>query len=328
MAECNFREIFRIGRGPVALSRCQDYGETNVAKALQTLMDHLGGIGRFVSYGDRVLIKPNLIKACPPEVHATTHPAVVEAVIRLALDCGGRPVVGDSPAFGVLPAVAAAAGITEICQRYHIPLIPFNAPVQVPVQDSWIRSIAIDRTVLEADRIINLPKLKTHVQVGFTAAVKNLFGCLSGKRKVLWHFTAGDKDHRFGKMLLELYRTLNPALHIVDGIVAMEGNGPVNGNPKYLGLIAASRDALSLDRALCEIIGIPVPSVEIFGTLKTHYNLNIDLKEVQIVGDPVSCFMDGTFVLPAKEAIRFHLPRIARSVLRHWKLRLLARIQE
>jgi len=318
---------FRIGKGPVALSRCQDYEETNVAKALQTTLDHLGGIGRFISSGDHVLLKPNLIKAAPPEVGATTHPAIVDAVIRIVLDCGGRPIVGDSPAFGALPAVAATAGITEVCRRYDIPLIPFDKPVQVPVQDPWIKSIAIDRTVLEADRIVNLPKLKTHVQVGFTATVKNLFGCLSGKRKVLWHFTAGDKDHRFGKMLLELYRILNPVLHIVDGVVAMEGNGPVKGKARHLGLIAASSDGLSLDRVLCEIAGLSVYSVETFAALERYYGIDINLGEVETVGTPFGLFADKPLVPPEREAIRFDLWRIARSVLKHWKLHLMSRLQ-
>ena len=308
----------------VVLSYCQDYGTGNVSKALQTVIDHLGGIGRFVSPGDQVLIKPNLIKGVLPEVCATTHPAVVEAVVRLVLDCGGRPFIGDSPAFGDLPAVALPTGITDICKRYGIPLVPFNNPVYVPVQGSWIKGISIDRAAVEADKIINLPKLKTHVQAGFTGAVKNLFGCVVGKRKPLWHFRAGDKDHRFGKMLLDVYHILNPALHIVDGIVAMEGNGPVSGQPKQLGLIAASVDGLPLDRVLCEIIGLPVSSVETLAALRKYYNRDIDLNGIEMMGAPLGLFVDKAFLLPHREPIRFDLIRIAFSVLKHLRLRLTA----
>ena len=312
-------------RGPVALSLCQDYEIANVTKAIQTAIDHLGGISQFVSSGDRVLLKPNLIKGVPPEVCATTHPAVVEAIVRLVLDCGGRPFIGDSPAFGELSSVAEKTGIADICRRYGIPLTPFNRPSYVPVKDSWIKGISIDRSAFEADRIINIPKLKTHVQVGFTGAVKNLFGCVVGKRKPLLHFRAGDRGHRFGKMHLDIYQILSPALHIVDGIIAMEGNGPASGSPKYLGLIAASVDGLSLDRVLAEIIGIPVSSVEILAALKEYYTEDIDLKDIEIRGTPVKSFAGKAFVLPDREQIRFNLLRIALSVLKHLKMRALAK---
>ena len=308
----------------VVLSLCQDYAIGNVFKTLQTTVDQLGGIKRFVSHGDHVLIKPNLIKGVLPEVCATTHPAVVEALVRLVLDCGGRPFIGDSPAFGDLPAVALPTGMTDICKRYGIPLVPFTNPVYIPVQDSWIKGISIDRAAVEADKIINLPKLKTHVQAGFTGAVKNLFGCVVGKRKPLLHFRAGDKDHRFGKMLLDVYHLLNPALHIVDGIEAMEGNGPVSGKPKQLGLIAASVDGLPLDRVLCEIIGIPVSSVETLAALREYYTREIDLNGIEMPGAPLGLFMDKAFLLPHREPIRFDLIRIAFSVLKHLRLRLTA----
>ena len=308
----------------VVLSLCQDYAIGNVFKTLQTTVDQLGGIKRFVSHGDHVLIKPNLIKGVLPEVCATTHPAVVEALVRLVLDCGGRPFIGDSPAFGDLPAVALPTGMTDICKRYGIPLVPFTNPVYIPVQDSWIKGISIDRAAVEADKIINLPKLKTHVQAGFTGAVKNLFGCVVGKRKPLLHFRAGDKDHRFGKMLLDVYHLLNPALHIVDGIEAMEGNGPVSGKPKQLGLIAASVDGLPLDRVLCEIIGIPVSSVETLAALREYYTREIDLNGIEMPGAPLGLFMDKAFLLPHREPIRFDLIRIAFSVLKHLRLRLIA----
>lgn len=314
-------------RSPVVLSRCPDYETVNVKKALQVALDHLGGINRFISSGDRVLIKPNLIKGVPPEAHATTHPAVIEAVVCHVLDCGGHPFIGDSPAFGDLSTVAAKTGIANICKRYGIPLIPFASPVHVNIPDPMVQRIAIDQTVLEADKIINIPKLKTHTQVGMTGAVKNLFGCVVGKRKVVLHFKLGDSDHHFGRMLLGVYKVLNPTLHIVDGIVAMEGDGPANGRPKHLGLLSASSDGLALDRVLCEIIGLPVSSVEIFAALNRHYNKEIDINGITVLGTPISSFIDHNFALPNRAPIRFNLLRIALSILRHQKLRLIARFR-
>lgn len=318
------KNLFRT----VALSHCHDYERDNVEKSIMDTLDHLGGSGLFISHGDQVLIKPNLLKGSLPGECITTHPAVVEAVVRIVLDHGGRPFIGDSPAFGDLTAVAKATGMADVCKRYNIPLQPFNSPVTVKVSDPFVRNLHIDKAVLDADKIINIPKLKTHVQVGFSGAVKNLFGCLSGKKKVLWHFKAGDKEHRFGRMLLEIYNTVSPALHIVDAVIALEGDGPAKGDPKQVGLIAASVDALSLDRVLCDIVGLPVSSSEVLGALKLHYGISINMGEITIKGDQLNNFTGNPFVLPEWMPIRFSLPRITRSVLRHFKIKAMAKMQK
>lgn len=312
----------------VSLTYSPDYELPNVTKSVQDVIDHLGGIRRFVSQGDTVLIKPNLIKGCPPEQALTTHPAVVEAVVCAVLNAGGKPFIGDSPAFGELSSVAGITGMEDICKRHGIPLVPFNKPVRVSIpndHNEWIKSVSIDRSALEADKIINIPKLKTHCQVGMSGAVKNLFGCVVGKRKPLLHFRAGDYNHRFGVMILAIYNILNPALNIVDGVIGMEGQGPTGGTPKYLGLIAASTDGPALDRILCEIIGMPASSVEILEALREHYHIQYDIKKIDISGTPLSSFAGKTFVLPVREEIRFNLPRIALSVLKQIRLRLMAK---
>ncbi len=307
--------------GTVALSKCPDYQRSNVENSIRNILDHLGGVGQYVSKDDRVLIKPNLLKGSSPEECITTHPAVVEAVVRIVLDHGGRPFIGDSPAFGDLSAVAKTTGMADICKRYNIPLKPFNSPVTIKVSDPFVRTLHIDKAVLDADKIINIPKLKTHVQVGFSGAVKNLFGCLSGKKKVLWHFKAGDKEHRFGRMLLEIYNTVSPALHIVDAVIALEGDGPAKGDPKQVGLIAASVDALSLDRVLCDIVGLPVSSSEVLGALKLHYGISINMGEITIKGDRLNNFAGKPFILPERMPIRFSLTRITGSVLKHFRIK-------
>jgi len=318
------KKIFRT----VALANCPDYQTGNVENSIRNILDHLGGIRQYVSKDDHVLIKPNLLKGSLPGECITTHPSVVEAVVRIILDHGGRPFIGDSPAFGDLSAVAKATGMAAICKRYNIQLRTFNSPVAVKVSDPFVRTLQIDKAVLDADRIINIPKLKTHVQVGFSGAVKNLFGCLSGKKKVLWHFKAGDKEHRFGRMLLEIYNTVRPALHIADAVIALEGDGPTKGNPKQVGLIAASEDALSLDRVLCEIVGLPVSSSEILAALKSHYGISMNLEEIIIKGDQLKNFTGKPFVLPEWMPIRFSLTRITGSVLKHFRIKAAARMQK
>ncbi|MBI5193436.1 MAG: DUF362 domain-containing protein [Nitrospirae bacterium] len=319
---------FRVSRctteikSRVSLSYSPDYELPNVTKAVHDVIDHLGGIRQFISSGDTVLIKPNLIKGCPPEQALTTHPAVVEAVACQVLNAGGKPFIGDSPAFGELSSVAGITGMEDICRRHNIPLVPFNKPVRVAIRNEWIKSISIDRSALEADKIINIPKLKTHCQVGMSGAIKNLFGCVVGKRKPLLHFRAGDYNHRFGVMLFAIYNILNPALNIVDGVMGMEGQGPTSGTPKYLGLIAASTDGPALDRILCEIIGTSASSVEVLEALREHYNIQPDLNKMVLSGTPLSKFAGKTFTLPVRQEIRFNLPRTALSVLKQIGLRL------
>ncbi len=312
--------------GTVALSRCPDYQRGNVEQSIRNLFDHLGGLGHFLSKDDRVLIKPNLLKGSLPGECITTHPAVVEAVVRIVLDHGGRPFIGDSPAFGDLHSVAKTTGMADICKRYNIPLQPFNSPVAVKVSDPFVRTLHIDNAVLNSDKVINIPKLKTHVQVGFSGAVKNLFGCLSGKKKVLWHFKAGDKERRFGRMLLEIYDTVSPAIHIVDAVTGLEGAGPTKGAPKEVGLIAASEDALSLDRVLCEVIGLPVSSSEVLEALRSHCGVSLNIEEIMIKGDPLSNFTGKPFVLPEWMPIRFSLTRITGSVLKHFRIKAAQRL--
>ncbi|MCC6544992.1 MAG: DUF362 domain-containing protein [Nitrospirae bacterium] len=312
----------------VVLSRCPDYQRGNLEKSVRDILDHLGGIDQYISKDDRVLIKPNLLKGSLPGECITTHPAIVETVVKIIIDHGGRPFIGDSPAFGDLAGVAKVTGMADICNRYNIKLQPFNTPVAVRVSDPFVKTLHIDKAVLDADKIINIPKLKTHVQVGFSGAVKNLFGCLSGKKKVLWHFKAGDREHRFGRMLLEIYNTVSPALHIVDAVIALEGEGPTKGDPKQVGLIAASEDALSLDRLLCEVVGLPVSSSEILGALKSHYGISINVGEITIKGDPLNNFTGNPFLLPEKIPIRFSLTRITGSVLKHLKIKASAKMNK
>ena len=309
----------------VVLLNCDTYKVDHVTTILRKGGEYLGGFSRFISPGDRVLIKPNLLAPYPPESAVTTHPSVIEGIIRHVLASGGQPFIGDSPAFGDVYTVAEKAGIAPLCDKYGIPLVPFTEPVEVSIQDPWLKKIYVDKIVLEADVIINVPKLKTHVQVGFTGAVKNLFGCIPGKRKALWHFKAGDEDHRFGRLLIETYKKIKPALNIIDGIVMMDGNGPAQGDPRPLGLVALSEDAFLLDRVICEIIGVPLFSTEVFSTLARYYNKPIDIRGITITGDPIELFKGHDIKLPVPEPIKFDIMRIIISVLKHLKKKILLR---
>ncbi len=197
----------------VSIVRCSRYEETEVLKAVRQSVDLLGGIRSFVKEGDRVLLKPNLLYGKRPEKAVTTHPSVVKAVIGLVREAGGLPFIGDSPGIGSAIGVAEKAGIRKVADEMGCPIIEFNRPVLSLERRGWIfKQIEVDQAVFEADVLINLPKWKTHGQMFLTLGIKNLFGCIPGARKAMWHLKAGEDPYRFAQILVDLYRILRPQL--------------------------------------------------------------------------------------------------------------------
>jgi uncharacterized protein (DUF362 family)/ferredoxin-like protein FixX len=217
----------------------------------------IGGIDSFVKGGDRVLLKPNLLFGKIPEKAVTTHPSVIRCVIQLVKEAGGIPSLGDSPGISSSMGVAEKAGIKKVAEEMGCPIVEFNRPVLPPGKKGrTFKHIEIDQAIYEADVIINLPKWKTHAQMLLTLGVKNLFGCIPGPRKALWHLKAGEDHKLFAQVLVDLYQMIQPSLTILDGIVGMDGNGPGSGDPIPLELILASRDPFCLDQIVCDLLGI------------------------------------------------------------------------
>ncbi|HKJ89380.1 MAG TPA: DUF362 domain-containing protein, partial [Gammaproteobacteria bacterium] len=190
------------------------------------------------------------------EAAVTTHPAVVEAAIILVKEAGGVPVVGDSPGIGSAVKIAERCGVMEACRRTGAGFMELTDLVVVENPGGHtFKRLEVAREALEVDGIINLPKLKTHAQMMLTLGVKNLFGCVPGKRKPQWHLSAGVDNLHFAGMLLDLHDMLSPRLTIMDGITGMEGNGPGSGDPVDLGLIFASPDAVAMDAVITRALG-------------------------------------------------------------------------
>lgn len=282
----------------VSIRTCPDYDLSRVYHSVKSAIDHLGGMGRFVKKGERILLKPNLLSAKEPEKAVTTHPSVVEAVIRLVMKEGAIPLVGDSPGIGRIHKVAEKAGILSVCRRYGVRIVEFRESVKVDNKDSKMinpqglfRSIALAREALEVDGIINLPKVKTHAQMFLTLAVKNMFGCVVGKRKVQWHLAAGRDQRAFAGLLVDIYRLLNPRLNVADAIVAMEGNGPGSGDPRKVGIIFASVDGIAMDRVITRVLGAKEDQLP-----TTRVAMERGLAEdVALVGDEVRRMDDFRF---------------------------------
>jgi uncharacterized protein (DUF362 family)/ferredoxin len=231
-----------------------------VRRAIVSALVPLGGIERFVRPGMTVLLKPNLLAALPLEQAATTHPAVVLAVADLVREAGGRPLIGDSPA-----GSDATAG--RACRRSPLALRLQEAGLEaIHLQDAaWRqrggRAYYIASAVLDADLVINLPKLKTHVYTLYTGAVKNLFGTVPGHYKQEIHCLNARLED-FSARLVDLLELVKPGLTIMDAILGQEGTGPgAGGTPRPYGCLAAAEDPVALDTVMAGAMGYDLASL-------------------------------------------------------------------
>ena len=238
----------------VSVVSCDRYDPDGVRQAMEAALAPLGGIGRFVRPGMRVLLKPNLLAAVDLDRAVTTHPTVVQAVAELVAEAGGEVWIGDSPAGPVEngPRVWRRSGMVDVASRTGARLVPFEGV-------EWKRvggnDYFIARPVFEADLVIDLPKLKTHVLTLYTGAVKNLFGTIPGTRKREVHLRApGIQD--FSRALVDVLALVRPGLTIMDGVWGQEGNGPgTGGTPHRYGCLAASTDPVALDAVITHAMG-------------------------------------------------------------------------
>jgi uncharacterized protein (DUF362 family)/Pyruvate/2-oxoacid:ferredoxin oxidoreductase delta subunit len=299
----------------VSIVRCQTYDEKEVLIGLRRALGLIGGIENFVRKGSRVLLKPNLLYGKAPEKAVTTHPAIVKGIIQIIREAGGIPFLGDSPSVGSLMRAAEKAGIKRVTDEMGCPLVEFDQPILAPKGGrKFSKRLEIDRNVLEADVVINLPKWKTHCLTLLTLGVKNLFGCIPGAKKALWHLKAGEDRKVFAQTLVDLYQVIRPSLTILDGIIGMEGNGPNSGHPISLGLMLASTDPLSLDQIVCDLLGIPRESLP---TNRVAFEEGLAKDGVEVVGERVEEIRIPRFRLPTLSEPAWNLPGFLRKALKN-----------
>lgn len=281
---------------------CDSYEEPGLEAAVRRAAELAGGIEDLIKPGDRVLIKPNMLSAHPPDRCITTHPGVVKAVGRMVLDLGARPFIGDSPALDGFRRTAAKSGLAEAAEALGVSIGPLTDSIRTACPEgSFYKSLELAREALEADVVLNLPKLKTHCQMLLTLGVKNMFGTVVSQRKAEWHLAAGLNRETFASLLIDIYLTTAPALTIMDGVWGMEGRGPGNGRPKFVGFLAASRDALGLDLEICRILGVPLKKFPLFRAAVTRGMIASDSQFAEIVGDRVEALSD--FEIPDLETL-------------------------
>ena len=257
------------------------------------MMEAMGGDE--ITGGGRILIKPNFLSPAAPHQAIVTHPAIIRIVAEYLLEKGAKVLVADSPAIGSFEKILRLGGIRDALRGLDVECRPFEHSVKIDIGEPF-GAIEIAEEAVRADAIINLAKLKTHSQMLLTLAAKNLFGCVVGYRKPEWHMRAGVDRQIFARLLVQLARTIRPSFNIVDGILALEGDGPGRGGvPKALGVLLAGRDPLAVDLAVCRMLGLAPGEVPL---LKAA---------AEMEGHPAEPEIDG--ILP--EIRDFRLPRLA-----------------
>ncbi len=306
----------------VSLIRAQSYHLAALQTSLEQVLKPLGGMAAFVKPGDRVLLKPNLLTGARPTKECTTRPELIYAVAQQVRQVGGEPFLGDSPAFGSAYGVAKANGLLPLAQDLDLPIVELHGQ-RYATDSPDFDHLRLSKEAMAADVIINLPKVKSHVQLTVTLGVKNLFGCVPGKMKAWWHMEAGQDVQRFGTMLVETARLLNPALTIMDGIIGHEGNGPSGGEPRALGVLGASGDVFALDRAMVDILGVDPQAVP---TVAQSMRLGVcpAIETIHFPLLPPDALHLADWQLPNElRPIDFGMPRVVRSTFKHLYIRFI-----
>ncbi len=240
----------------VSLLRQEVYSFDDILNKVEQAIDALGGFDKHFSRNSTVLLKPNVLGAFPAERCVTTHPLFLKGVIRYFQAFGCKVSVGDSPAITGLKHSLKACGLYAVCEETGVEIVEFKRSEEVQVREgAAFKKLELAAELNQFDYLVNLPKLKSHSMMTLTLAVKNLFGCVVGKRKAQWHFSAGRDYRAFARMLVEIAEQIKPAMNILDGIVGMQGNGPSSGYPYNAGVIIASDNPVATDRTVCRLLG-------------------------------------------------------------------------
>lgn len=277
----------------IGVVRCNDYDKSNIQKAMDELIDIVGGLD-FIKPGMKVAIKANLVTFMKPEEAATTHPALLCDLVSRLTNMGAEVIVGDSPGgiynSAYLKTVYNVTKVNEIENFGGKLNNNFNQSEANFEEGKVCKHFPYTSYLDDADVIINFCKLKTHGMMGMSSAVKNLFGVIPGTGKPEFHYRY-PKHSDFANMLIDLNEYFKPTISFVDAIVGMEGNGPTAGKPRQIGLILASKNQYKLDLACSKILGLAkedVPTLEESykrGLIPATYNeldVNLDLAELTI----------------------------------------------
>lgn len=294
-------------KSTLSITRCESYNPALVQESVRKAVDLIGGISNFVKPESCVLVKPNLLMAKEPEFGIDTHPEVVRAVIKILKGINCKIFVGDGPSvwgnqIQNVDEVYRRTGVKQVCQEEDVVLVEFD---KRRMREKFPLTTWLDN----CDYLVSLPKFKTHDLTLLTGAIKNLFGLVSGTFKTELHKKYFEINE-FAKILVDIFQEVKPALTIVDGIVAMEGDGPATGGKlRNLNLLLASSDCVALDSVMALIMG-----VKPFDVLSTKEAAKrglgeADIKSITILGEELEAVMGKQFLLPSTSFLKRKIPK-------------------
>jgi len=308
-----------MGSG-LSIVRCSDYDPSRVLDAVKRSIELIGGIEQYIKPKSKVLVKPNLLMAKEPDFAVTTHPEVTRAVIRLLKNINCEVVVGDGPSVWGrqvenVDAVYETTGTKAVCLEEGVRLVEFD---RRRMREKFPLTACLD----ECDFLVSIPKFKTHQLALLTGAVKNLFGLVSGTFKTEIHKNYFNRDD-FAQILVDIYAEARPALTIVDGILAMEGDGPgTSGKPRQVNLLLAGNNCVDLDSVLALIMGInPQDVLSTKEAIRRGLGQS-DVSKIDISGEKLEDVIGEPFLLPsssmAKKIVPEPIIKLAKKLIRYY----------
>lgn len=303
-------------RNRVWLAQCPDYGQS-LEEKIERAFDALQ-VWDKIRPGMKVVLKPNLVMSSKPEQAIITHPAFTAAVGKCVQKAGGRVIIAESPGGPYTPAAMKAmfraTGYRDMAEACGFTLYTDCKSREVTLpQAKRCRELSVVEPFLDRDYLIDLPKLKTHSMVGFSGAVKNLFGTVPGLQKPELHCRFPEREP-FSEMLCDLCHFLGPDLSLMDGIWAMEGNGPTGGQRRDLHVIAGSESPWALDVAAASLVGLEPEKITMLREGHERGYGPLDLSELELVGDPMETLLAPDFLKAQASSTDFidRLPKFLR----------------
>lgn len=275
----------------VSVISCDSYDVDKLAEIIERQFCEFEAQGPIVKQGDNVVIKPNLVMGRRPDEATTTHPEFIAAIIRAVKKRGGTAIIAESPGGpytkASLRAIYNRTGITQVAEREGAVLNYDVGYEEVPSKDGRVVSaFNIITPIAHADVVISAAKLKTHGQMTYSGAVKNLFGAVPGLMKPEFHYRFPEKAD-FGAMIVDLCKTISPAISFIDGIVGMEGNGPTGGTPKEFDVILAGTNPHAVDLVACSLIGFSADKIPTLADAVSRGLCPHDVSDVEITGEGI-----------------------------------------
>ncbi len=302
----------------VSALSCKNYDYSNVYDCIKKSFLNLGGIEKFISKGETVLLKVNMLMRKHPDSAVTTHPVFVRALAAILAEHGANVIIGDSPGgpFNekLLKKQYRVCGFEKAAKESGAKLNFDTGTVVIKNKKGLVlKRMEITSMLENAHKVISVAKLKTHGMMTYTGAVKNMFGVIPGVYKTEYHMKMPDPNV-FADALIDVCLYANPILSFIDGIVAMEGNGPSNGVPREMGVVLASDSPYDVDVVATQIINFK-PSIVPTVKRSLKRGLAKPFNKINLVGDDIEWFMVRNFKLPSHQKV-FPAGNIYRNLIK------------